>query len=270
MLERRGVAGCIFALCATSFVALVAIERNGVAIFDLSISTPVLALSVAALVVAAACFLYRRSARRSAPRARFPTLTVVNGGLSAAEGPVPEIDELIHMLDDAVVLSREVPAASRFQAVELTSLLTEQIAAHGTEANTGKLTLTGTPSSLMTLADPAALSRVFQILIRNALSSGSRVMLRIDHGTSALVVHVDDNGFGLPKKERKAVFERAYHMEVLPSQRSNHCAELVIARQIARAHGGDITVSASPEGGARFTLRLSLLLEQACALQAAS
>ncbi|MDQ8698176.1 HAMP domain-containing sensor histidine kinase [Hyphomicrobium sp. LHD-15] len=268
MLERRGVAGCIFALFATSLVALVAIERNDVAIFDLALSTPMLVLSVAA-IVAAACVLYRRYTRRHAPRARFPTLIVVNGGLSLAEDPVPEVDELIHMLDDAVVLSREVPVVSRLQAVELTGLLKEQIAAHGTEANPRQLTLTGTPPPLMTLADPASLSRVFQILIRNALSAGSRAMLRIDHGTSALVVHVDDNGFGLPKSEREAVFERAYHMEILPSQRSNHCAELVIARQIARAHDGDITVSASPEGGARFTLRLPLLLEQERTLQAA-
>jgi signal transduction histidine kinase len=44
----------------------------------------------------------------------------------------------------------------------------------------------------------------------------------------------------------------------------------VIARQIARAHGGDIVVSSSPEGGARFTLRLPKLLEQENALQVAS
>jgi signal transduction histidine kinase len=284
MLERRGVAGCILVFFVTSLVALAAFQWDGAG-GDAAVTAAL--ASVAAIVLAAAAwFFYRRSTQRDAadPHAarRVLTLVIEDDSSLTSEEPVLEIDDLVRMLDDAILLSREPPLVPRFRAVDLTKLLSEEISMRAEPGNlpgdatpasgggSRPLTLAGTPPPLLTLADPAALSRVFRILIANALSNGSRATLRVDRGTTALVVHVDDNGLGVPRNEREAVFQRAYHMEIAPSQRSNRCAELVIARQIARVHGGDIIVSASPEGGARFTLRLSLLLEQENALQIAS
>jgi two-component system osmolarity sensor histidine kinase EnvZ len=273
MLERRGVAGCILAFFVTSLIALAASSRGGAGALNGAASPEVLAGAVAIVIAAAAAWLISsRSTHgmRSPVPHPTPTLVVLEGSSHIAEERAPNIDDMIHMLDDAVVLSREIPVVQRLQAIELTGLLSASIAEHDTGSDPGRLMLAGKPPQILALADRSALSRVFGILISNALSGGSRATFRIDHGTTALVVHVDDNGLGLPRAERETVFQRAYHMEILPSQRSNHCAELVIARQIARAHGGDIVVSSSPEGGARFTLRLPKLLEQENALQVAS
>jgi signal transduction histidine kinase len=73
-----------------------------------------------------------------------------------------------------------------------------------------------------------------------------------------LALHVDDNGAGIARRDREFVFETSYDAEADPLPRTRDRAELVRARKIARAHNGDITISASPDGGARFTLRLPL------------
>lgn len=285
MLERRGAAGSTLAFLLVFLGTLAAARAVGVGLLDGSLSSTLVlgAAFVLALTAATAVLLLLRrhglrpTGRRSARllmwrlvlrRSSAPVLTVVTGRLFDAKAAMPDVDELVRMLDDAVLLSQDVPVALRFQPVELTGLISGEIAVHSHPAE--RLTLAGTPPEIFTPADPVALARVVRILISNALSSGSHAVVRIDHGTTAVVVHVDDNGLGIPKSERTAVFERAYHMETWPSQRANHCAELVIARQIARLHGGDIGVAASPEGGARFTLHLPLLLAQEDALQIAS
>jgi hypothetical protein len=280
MLEHRGVASSILVFVSAFLGALAAFRGLGFAFFDGAPSSAIAlgsSLLFGLIAATAVPLLHRRYARPPAQeplgrRTQTPTLTLVEGGLieKPHEPTLPTIDELVRMLDDAVLLSQEAPALVNLQSVELTGLISEAIAEHGGNLPAEhQLTLVGQPPALSTPGDPAQLSRAVGILISNALYSGSRAVVRVDHGTTAVVVHVDDNGPGVPKSERAAVFERAYHMEILPSRRSNHCAELVIARQISRLHGGDITVSASPEGGARFTLRLPLLLENENALKAA-
>jgi signal transduction histidine kinase len=48
-------------------------------------------------------------------------------------------------------------------------------------------------------------------------------------------------------------------MSTPPSQRAGSLAELVVARKIVRSFGGEIFVTSSPLGGARFTARLPLV-----------
>jgi hypothetical protein len=269
MLERRGVAGCILAFCLTWLIALAGVQSEGIVISKKATNVVVLfgGAVAFALAIAIACFLYDRHARPHAARHRPPDLLVEEEGLLVEDSPTPEIDELIQLLDSAIVLSREPPLVRQLQPVELTGLLAREISGQENGLRPGRLTLEGKRTPLVTLADADALSRVFRILISNALASGSQAVLRLDRGTTALVVHVDDNGPGVPRSEREAVFDRAYHMDILPSRRANHCAELVFAKQIARAFGGDITIRCSPEGGARFTLRLPLLLAHETELQ---
>jgi signal transduction histidine kinase len=74
---------------------------------------------------------------------------------------------------------------------------------------------------------------------------------------------VDDDGPGVERDDRERIFEWQYYMTTAPSQRRGCCAELVIARRIARSSGGELVVGASPMGGSRFTLRLPLQPAQA-------
>jgi signal transduction histidine kinase len=160
---------------------------------------------------------------------------------------------LVRLLDDALQQADRPARLHQSQPVELTALLGAAIRKHG------RSDLAGAPTAISTFGDGRALANLFDNLIANALSSGSRAVLRLDRGTSAVVVHVDDDGPGVPRGDRAGVFHRRTGREAC-----------VTARQIARAHGGDIVISCSPEGGARFTVRLPLHSEQATELQVAS
>jgi signal transduction histidine kinase len=72
-------------------------------------------------------------------------------------------------------------------------------------------------------------------------------------------VDIDDSGPGIPETELEHVFEPYVRLE---SSRARHTGGsglgLAIARAIARAQGGDITLSVRPEGGLRASLVLPI------------
>jgi signal transduction histidine kinase len=248
---RRGVAGCILGSSSIALIALVAIGP-GEAILVHSIA-----------VVTAASFLV------AGLTALVPTHLKSASSLAStdtAEEKQPDTDALVQMLGDVLVVARETPVSVNFEHVELVALLKAMIG----RRNTARLNLAGRPLDLHVLADRAELEKAFDILIDNALLTGVRTTVRLDRGTTALVAHVDDDGPGVPRSERAHLFDRAHDVPVLPDRRARHRAELVTVRQIVRAHGGDVTVSCSPEGGARFTVRLPLALAQEMPLAVAS
>jgi signal transduction histidine kinase len=106
---------------------------------------------------------------------------------------------------------------------------------------------------------PADLNHAFLNLIDNAARAigddgALRVSGRVDAGE--YVVSVEDSGSGVPPELREKIFDRF----VSTRQRGEGAGlGLAIAREVARAHGGDIAVDRSPTlGGARFVLRLPL------------
>jgi two-component system sensor histidine kinase PrrB len=92
-------------------------------------------------------------------------------------------------------------------------------------------------------------------ILRNALVHGApaegaahRVVVSIAGAT----VTVDDNGPGVPEADRQRVLERFER-----GSGSGSGLGLAIARQVAIAHGGSVTIEQSPLGGARVVLSLA-------------
>ncbi len=72
-----------------------------------------------------------------------------------------------------------------------------------------------------------------------------------------LTVTVDDDGPGIPAKLREDVFKPFLRLDDARNQDEGGTGlGLAIARDIARSHGGDITLSDSPLGGLRATVRV--------------
>jgi signal transduction histidine kinase len=106
---------------------------------------------------------------------------------------------------------------------------------------------------------PADLNHAFLNLVDNAARAiGDEGSLRVSGKVEAAeyVVSVEDSGSGVPPELHEKIFDRF----VSTRQRGEGAGlGLAIAREVARAHGGDITVDRSPTlGGARFVLRLPL------------
>jgi two-component system osmolarity sensor histidine kinase EnvZ len=106
---------------------------------------------------------------------------------------------------------------------------------------------------------PNALRRCLNNLIDNALKHGSRTMvtLRRPRDGANVEILVDDDGPGIPQAQREDAF-RPFHRldEGRNLQSGGSGLGLTIARDIARAHGGELTLTDSPLGGLRATIRL--------------
>ena len=72
-------------------------------------------------------------------------------------------------------------------------------------------------------------------------------------------VSVEDRGLGVPTGCEERIFEQFYRAhDSLSSGIQGSGLGLTLARQIARAHRGDITYEPREGGGSSFTLRLPL------------
>ncbi len=103
------------------------------------------------------------------------------------------------------------------------------------------------------------LTRVVQNLLDNAVRhASSRVKVELvgdEHGRVHL--NVDDDGPGVPAAMRDAIFERFTRIdEARDRDHGGSGLGLAIASEIVSEHGGALTVSGSPLGGARFTVEL--------------
>jgi signal transduction histidine kinase len=71
------------------------------------------------------------------------------------------------------------------------------------------------------------------------------------------VVEVADDGAGVPESDRQHIFERFVRLDDARARDDGGAGlGLAIASDVATRHGGTLTVSEAPEGGALFTLRL--------------
>jgi signal transduction histidine kinase len=100
--------------------------------------------------------------------------------------------------------------------------------------------------------DEEQILQVLLNLVMNAiqiLPPGGEIVLRSASGPAGLVLDVDDDGPGVPVENRAKVFDPFF------TQREGGIGlGLTVVQQIIRAHGAEITCSASPAGGARFHL----------------
>jgi signal transduction histidine kinase len=103
-------------------------------------------------------------------------------------------------------------------------------------------------------ADPAAIGRVVRNLVDNALRhASSRVCVVVSDAS----VVVDDDGAGIPPLDRDRVFERFVRLgDAREREAGGSGLGLAIAREIAREHGGDVTLEEAPAGGLRAVLTL--------------
>jgi signal transduction histidine kinase len=113
--------------------------------------------------------------------------------------------------------------------------------------------------------DADALSQIIVNLLSNAekySNGGKEITLELARRESPLPhaeVKVLDRGSGVPRGSEEKVFEKFYRAhDSLSSGVQGSGLGLTIARQIARAHGGDMVYEPREGGGSCFILRLPL------------
>ena len=121
----------------------------------------------------------------------------------------------------------------------------------------GDVTLIGDVPEIRIEARPLAIKRAISNLISNALAYGDKVEIRLRTGPHYAEIIVDDNGPGISKDRREEAFRPFTRLEEARTQnQSGTGLGLALARDTARAHGGDVRLEDSPLGGLRARLRL--------------
>jgi signal transduction histidine kinase len=105
--------------------------------------------------------------------------------------------------------------------------------------------------------DPARLRQVLDNLISNAVRHGSpteAVLVRAEVD-GMLRISVSDRGDGIPLEQQERIFDVGVRLD---RESPGAGLGLPLARAIAEAHGGSLTVASAPGAGTTFTLALPL------------
>jgi two-component system, OmpR family, osmolarity sensor histidine kinase EnvZ len=104
---------------------------------------------------------------------------------------------------------------------------------------------------------PAAFKRCLANLVSNAARHAPSIAITGHRDHRYLTVTIDDDGPGIPAALREEVFKPFLRLDDARNQDEGGTGlGLAIARDIARSHGGDITLGDSPLGGLRATVRV--------------
>ncbi|MBB3409390.1 two-component system osmolarity sensor histidine kinase EnvZ [Rhizobium sp. BK316] len=104
---------------------------------------------------------------------------------------------------------------------------------------------------------PNAFLRLVTNLASNARRYADTLHIEAKHGAKWLTIVFDDNGPGIPEKYREDVFKPFFRLDSARNlDASGTGLGLAIVRDIARSHGGNITLGDGPLGGLRATVRI--------------
>jgi signal transduction histidine kinase len=149
------------------------------------------------------------------------------------------------LVEDFLLLARADERALRTRPVDLDALVQAEDPA-------------AVVSPVRIEANEAALRRVLHNLGENARRyARSQIAWTATASDGYAVVHVDDDGPGVPEADRVRIFHRFVRLDPARSRTDGGSGlGLAIVAEIVAAHGGTVEVTDGPLGGARFTITI--------------
>lgn len=165
-----------------------------------------------------------------------------------------DLDEMEHMIDEYLAFARG-EAGEASQAVNLGEMLNamaENVRTRGAQVEVEA------PDDLTAAVRPLAFRRAMANLTGNAADHGGRVRLSTRRlPTGGVEIMIEDDGPGIPPHQREEAFRPFSRLDEARNQNSKGVGlGLAIARDVARGHGGDITLGDSDLGGLKAVIRL--------------
>ena len=165
-----------------------------------------------------------------------------------------DVQEMESMIQQTLDFMRDATAAEPAQPVDVMALLeslqTDYADAGQAFAITGHI---GRPLA----GRPLALRRCLANLLDNALRYGGGAKVEVEDGGKHVAIRVLDQGPGIPEADLERAFDPFWREPSRSRETGGTGLGLGIARNIARAHGGDVTLRNRPGGGLEATLRLA-------------
>jgi len=158
-----------------------------------------------------------------------------------------DLDEMQSMVTQTLDYMRDSSRREPAQQVDIMALLESLQTDYQDTGNTVEVEgAVAQPYS----ARPLALRRCLTNLVDNAIRYGGRAVVRAEETPAGVVLRVLDEGPGIPEEQLEQAFEPFVRGEASRSRETGGTGlGLGIARNIARAHGGDLVLRNRPSGG---------------------
>jgi len=170
-----------------------------------------------------------------------------------------DLEELEAMVAATLAFGRDAKASEPVSALDLPALLRTVLdeAGDARPEAAERLAYEG-PAHLVVRARPLSLKRAFANLVANAVNYADGALVRLRPVSNGmLTVEVEDDGPGIAPEELDRAFEPFHRGEPSRNRETGGVGlGLPIARNILRAHGGDVALANRPTGGLRATATL--------------
>lgn len=170
-----------------------------------------------------------------------------------------DLADLEAMVSATLAFGRDAKTSEQVSAIDLAELARTVLDEAGDAAPhaADRIAYEG-PAHLTVQVRPLAMKRALANLVANAVNYGGSARVTLVPPDAGMVrLDVEDEGPGIPPGELDRVFEPFHRVEGSRNRETGGTGlGLPIARNILRAHGGDITLANRPMGGVRATMLL--------------
>jgi signal transduction histidine kinase len=165
-----------------------------------------------------------------------------------------DLDDMEHMISDTLDFLRGEARKEANAPLDINALLytlADDMAALGQSVDIQGEAMEPLP------ARPQALKRCLSNLLENAVRYGNHAHIRVEDSPRELVIRIEDDGPGIAEDKLEEMFEPFSRGEDSRNRATGGVGlGLTIARNLARAHGGEVILSNRAEGGLRVTVTL--------------
>jgi len=166
-----------------------------------------------------------------------------------------DVDEMQRMLEGYLAFARD----DMSEPTELTDLRGVLDGLRADAERRGARVEVDAKGDLNVRVRPMAIKRCLGNLVANAARHAKTIELKAAREQRFVNIFVDDDGPGIAPEHRDDVFRPFHRLDDARNQDEGGSGlGLAIARDVARSHGGEITLSSSPLGGLRAGVRLPI------------
>lgn len=174
-----------------------------------------------------------------------------NEEISALKNDVAEMEKMVEAYLDFARTEAADEDPEPFRIGELIS----EIA--GNVERAGRSITTDVPANISLTARRSALKRAVGNLVNNGLRYADQVWISARRTDRHVEIIVDDDGPGIEPENYDEVFKPFIRLDEARNQNESGVGMgLTIVRDVARAHGGDVTLAKSERGGLKAVIRL--------------
>lgn len=169
------------------------------------------------------------------------------------------LEEMQRMTEATLAFVREEAKTEATRQVDLTTLIESVVADFSDFGHEVRFNET---ERLTFACRPQGIKRALRNLLENAIRYGRKADVTLISGIDEVLIRVDDEGPGIPKKDIDRMFQPFVRLDESRSEETGGIGlGLAIARSIIRGHGGDIELTNRKEGGLRATITLPRQLQ---------